>query len=626
MNIKKAFLSIFFTLPVIVVAQPNIPDSHHNLYYNDFGELYLQLNEQKIFAADNTPYFTLSQMQGNPKGTEKGIALDFNDDEFNGTLYFGFIDYNNYKHPQPVFFRTPVHISEGKTEIPITAMKGKYDMIGWETSGKGTIGFRVVDENGQFLYDGKVSFKGTGPFEVDATLVRGPFICKTEPNGAVISYETREELITHVEINNETFKEKIPVRDHVIEISGLQPATSYQYTVHYGGNSLSFQLKTAHENGARRPFTFAYASDSRAGQGGGERNMYGVNAYIMKKIMALSSLKKASFFQFSGDLISGYSNNAGEMRLQYANWKNSIESFAHYFPVIAGMGNHESLNHAFINSTTNKYYAVDQFPFATRSSESLFAEMFVNPLNGPDGEDDSVYDPKSGQIDFPTYSENVFYYTYDNVAMVVLNSNYWYAPSRRNLEAMSGNLHGYIMDNQLKWFTQTMEQLEDDPAIDHIFVTLHTPFFPNGGHVADDMWYNGNNRFRPYINGEPVEFGIIERRDQLLDIIVNQSEKTVAILTGDEHNYNKLKLTPETPIYPKDYGHPKIELSRTIYQINNGAAGAPYYAQEQTPWTDDVSGFTTQNAVVFFHVDGKEITMEVINPDTLEPVDSLSLR
>jgi len=31
------------------------------------------------------------------------------------------------------------------------------------------------------------------------------------------------------------------------------------------------------------PFTFAYTSDSRAGSGGGERNIYGVNAYIMKK-------------------------------------------------------------------------------------------------------------------------------------------------------------------------------------------------------------------------------------------------------------------------------------------------------------------------------------------------------
>ena len=69
-----------------------------------------------------------------------------------------------------------------------------------------------------------------------------------------------------------------------------------------------------------------------------------------------------------------------------------------------------------------------------------------------------------------------------------------------------------------------------------------------------------------------------------------------------------------------------MELKRSIYQINNGAAGAPYYSQEVTPWTSSTSGFTTQNALVLFHVDGKAINMEVINPDTLDEVDRLKLR
>ena len=159
----------------------------------------------------------------------------------------------------------------------------------------------------------------------------------------------------------------------------------------------------------------------------------------------------------------------------------------------------------------------------------------------------------------------------------------------------------------------------------HIFVTTHTPFFPNGGHVRDDMWYAGNNAMRPYVAGKQMEKGIIERRDQMLDILVNQSKKVRAILTGDEHNYNRLRLTPETTIYPEKYEPAKIKLSRTIYQINNGAAGAPYYAQEQTPWTPFVSGFTTRHALVFFHVKGKKIQVEVLDPDTLEEVDRFNL-
>mgnify|MGYP001825079154 FL=1 len=179
------------------------------------------------------------------------------------------------------------------------------------------------------------------------------------------------------------------------------------------------------------------------------------------------------------------------------------------------------------------------------------------------------------------------------------------------------------MDNQLDWFRTTMETLENDPNIDHIFVTIHTPFFPNGGHVHDDMWYNGDNSVRPVIAGKRVEKGIIERRDELLDIIVNKSKKTKALLTGDEHNYARTLIGPDTNIYPKKYQPEKITLTREIWQINNGAAGAPYYAQEETPWSEFVEGFSTQNALVIFDVNDKEIRMRVLNPDTLEEVDEM---
>ncbi len=137
------------------------------------------------------------------------------------------------------------------------------------------------------------------------------------------------------------------------------------------------------------------------------------------------------------------------------------------------------------------------------------------------------------------------------------------------------------------------------------------------------MWYGGENGYRATVARKRVSKGIIERRDELLDVIVNKSEKTKAILTGDEHNYARTKIGPETKIYPKKYFAEKIELTREIWQINNGAAGAPYYAQEKTPWSDFVEGFTTQNALVIFNVNGKNLTMKVLNPDTLEEVDEM---
>ncbi|MBT4728676.1 MAG: hypothetical protein HOB88_09595, partial [Bacteroidetes bacterium] len=298
----------------------------------------------------------------------------------------------------------------------------------------------------------------------------------------------------------------------------------------------------------------------------------------------------------------------------------------HYMPIYTGMGNHECVMWLFVDATEGKKYMVDKFPFESESSEAIFAKTFVNFTNGPQGEDGSIYDPNPRSTDFPSYQENVYYYVYDNIAMIVLNSDYWYAPSLYYNILTSGNLHGYIMDNQLNWLKQTLKKFESDKNIDHIFITQHTPAFPNGGHVEDDMWYQGNNLPRAVVGGTPVKKGIIERRDEYLKLIVNESPKVAAILTGDEHNYNKLELGPETEIYPNRYEMEKIVLNRTIFQINNGAAGAPYYAQEVTPWTPHVSNFSTQNALVLIDVEGSKINVRVLNPDTLEKIDEFILR
>ncbi len=599
------------------------PLIHHNLTKDDFGPHFL-IRGKKYYQAILAKDHGLPNIIGNPTGSPEGISFDFQDSLFNGHINYGFIPYGDSKHPHPVYFRSPELIVNGKATISIKSMADRYDMIGWQKSGKGTLGYRVVDERGNMIYNGIIGFKGTGPFEIDDTLIEGPFVNLLTDDGVTISFKTNTEIRCEVEVKGKAYKGKKGFT-HEIQVKGLEPATVYDYTVKYGANQQTYSFKTAPKPGSRTTFTFAYASDSRSGNGGGERNLGGVNAYIMKKIMALNVLKGAAFMQFTGDMITGYRMYMDEMELEYANWKRSIQPFAHYYPVISGMGNHEVLTNLYFDPETNLRIEVDKFPFASQSSEYLYAKEFVNPTNGPDSEDGSDYDPSVSTTDFPTYQENVFYYTFDNVAMIVLNSDYWYSPSSRFLQFISGNLHGYIMDNQLKWLHKTVSQLEKDKDIDHIFITLHTPFFPNGGHVQDDMWYGGNNDYRAVIAGKRAAKGIIERRDDLLEIIVNQSTKVRAILTGDEHNYCRTEVGPETNRYPEVYLPAKIELNRTIWQINNGAAGAPYYAQEETPWTPYTTGFTTQNAVVYFHIEGESIEMEVINPDTLEKVDELKL-
>ncbi len=621
----KALFSILIALITVAGICQDIPAVYSNIAPGKKDVLTFAYRETEAVETEATTLYGLERMQGAPRGTETGLAFDFGR-SFDGKLYYGFIDYGDSRHPMPVYFRLASQIVEGAAEINIRDnLSGRYDMVGWETSQRGTIGYRVVNAQGQYIYDGIVSFRGIGPFEVDHTIIEGPFVDKVGPSEATISFTTNMDVACSIIVGPHDIEETEPGTYHEIHITGLQPDSIYPYTIQYGTSELNFEFKTAPTKGSRSSFCFAYTSDSRDGQGGGERSIFGANAYIMKKMMALASQKGAAFVQFTGDLINGYLSSIDDTRLQYANWKRAVQPFGHYIPIYEGIGNHELVIRNFVDEKNRQSLMIDRFPFATESAEKIFADNFVNPMNGPVSEDGTYYDPDPDNMDFPPYEENVFHYSYDNVAVVVMSSDYLYTPNAIAIARIGGNPHGYIMDNQLEWLRSTIEMYEADDDIDHIFVTQHTPCFPNGGHVADDMWYNGNNDIRPWIAGKPVREGIIQRRDAILDILINQSEKVRAILTGDEHNYNRLELTPETDIYPEVYHFPKVERSRTIYQINNGAAGAPYYAQEQTPWTPNVSNFTTQNALVLFHVDGRSIWVEVLNPDTLELVDQFWL-
>ena len=605
----------------------NIPAVHPNIVEKN-GKLFYKAVPLK---AVKTKY-SLKQLVGNPIGTNNGIAFDFG--KLKGKLYYGFIKFGDGRYPQPVFYKRFSPIKKGHASIDILKnLANKYDMVDWAKTGRGILAYRVVKKNGTILFDGKIAFTGKSPFKINkASIIEGPFVNFSKKgkfsHSVRISFETLKKSTASIRTKKAIFKDSKPTTHHEISLNNLLPNTVYAYTVETRkGNDVyreSYSFKTAPVEGSRKPFIFAYASDSRAALGGGERDIKGANAYIMKKIAALISLKKAAFMQFTGDMINGYSNSIERTQLEYRNWKRAIEPFAHYLPIVSGMGNHEVVTHKF----KKHRIAVDRFPFATDSAEAVFARQFVNPTNGPESEDGAEYDPNPNQQDFPSYKENVFYYIYDNVAVVVLNSNYWYAPSLKSHPETGGNLHGYLMDKQLEWLENTLASLDANENIDFIFVSQHTPAFPNGGHVKDDMWYNGNNTPRAVVKHSQygknlIQRGIIEQRDEYLKRLIN-SKKVIALLTGDEHNFNVLKIDDNMTIYPKGWDKDKIKFSRTLYQINNGAAGAPYYAQEKTPWSDNVYSFTTQNAVVFFHIQGKSVKMEVLNPDTLDTILPLS--
>ncbi len=622
-SVLSLFLLLLGLSLIPLNTRAQVPKVYSNLGSSN-GALTAHLKGDSAKETSNGQGFRLQDMIGQPKGSEKGIQFNFGSKVENGRVYYGLINPNDGTYPMPVYFKKTATISNSTAEIDLNQLRGKYDMSGWEASGTGLLGYRVMAANGQLLYDGRLNFElKNESFNVLPSVIEGPFVNQVGESKAVISLTLNQAADISLELGNRAYYSKN--KSYVeFELKGLSPNTVYEYTIKTPSER-SYSFKTAPEKGDKKPFVFAYASDSRNGQGGGERNLYGANYYVMQRIVAYTKARNAAFLQFTGDLINGYLSDKAEMNLQYANWKRSLEPYAAYFPVNVAMGNHEALVHYFPTENGTASAGVDRFPFETESAEAVFAENFCNPISELKSEDDSKYDPNGSTIDFPPYQETVYSYVHGNTAIVVLNSNYWYAYALTRYRGTSGNIHAYIMDNQLEWFKRELSKYENDNKIAHIFVTLHTPFFPNGGHVDDDMWYNGKNWPRPIIAGQKVEKGIIERRDELLDVMINSTEKVRAVLTGDEHNYARTKITEEMPRYPKNWDKPKLKLKRSIYQINNGSAGAPYYAKEQTPWSDFATNFSTQNVVVLINVDGEDVSVDVRNPFTEEQVDAFEL-
>lgn len=593
--------------------------------YDAAGTLKLMKNGESLADLGITDKYTLSQMQGNPVGAETGIALNFKDPALNGTIAYGTYQ-DQSQRPAIWFLPKPVELHNGHALLEIQkTYDSSNDMNHFTEKGRGVIGFRVINDVGRLLYEGRVAFSGKGPYHVLPTIIEGPLVNMPGPNGCVISYETQVPIATEITVDGHTFRDAVPATHHEIAVTGLTPDTMYNYTVHHGERSETHPYRTAPEHGSRKPFSFAFVADNRSVTAGSETDLGSVNYLTTRAGMAAAAMRHIAFMQVMGGNTTGNNTSVSGHMLEYANFKRALEPFWSTIPVYTGMGNHEA-NYRFFapDRVSKKPTRLERFPYDTESGAVAFAQSFVHPTNGPESEDGASYDPNPQVQDFPSYKENVYFYTYGNLAMVVLNSEYWKSTDLK----VSGNPEGYVMDQQLKWLEQTLQQLEADPKIDHVFISVHSAMFPNGDHADAGMWYDGSNEARPVVAGKPVGNGIIERRDQLIDVAINHSTKVIGFLSGGEHNFSMLEVKPGMELYPKGYAKPKLSLKRNFFFINNGGGGSYAYAlMNKTPWVDKFQYFTGPPTMALFHIAGPKVTMEVFNPLTFERIcDDVKLR
>ncbi len=594
-------------------VRPEIPAVLSSLSYDGEGKLILEKNGQKLADLEKKDPYSLAQMLGDATGAETGLALDFHQPALNGVVAYD--PYNeNAEFPTVAFLAKSAKLQNGRALLEFRAMfNGPNDFFKLKEKGRGIVGFRVIDAEGRIIYEGRVAFDGKGPYRVLPTIVEGPFVNELSPTGCVVSFETQVPIATTITVDGKKFHDAGAGTHHEIAVDGLRPATSYDYTIAYGEREDRRHFKTAPKAGNRQPFTFAFASANRATTGGGERDFGGTNYSSTRAVMAAAVLNHAVFLQASGDITNGGNTSEGGHLIEYANWKRALDPFWCSLPVYVGFGDHEDNMTSFaVDTVTKKSPKMDRFPYATESGEAIFAKAFVHPRNGPDSEDGSSYDPDPARTDFPTYQENVYSYTYDNVAMIVLNTEYWKGEDPK----ISGCPEGYIMDRQWAWLQKVVRQFEDDPAIDHIFVNLHSAVFPNGDHANGAMWYDGNNTARAKVKGVPVSVGILERRDQILDLCVNRSRKFLAFLSGDEHNFAFLEVTPEVPLYPEGYTGARVKISRPFFHINNGGGGSAPYAMLSTPWNAHWKFFTEPPTVALIEVSGPDVRLTAFSAET----------
>ncbi|PCJ21490.1 MAG: hypothetical protein COB02_02540 [Candidatus Cloacimonadota bacterium] len=581
--------------------------------------------ERGIQFYKSEPSITISKDQ------ELQIKIETLKDTHPGVLYFGHIHPNqNFPYPRlryklkensQNFDKKHQFSFNFNPKSRYSPEKTKYDAAGYAVSGGIVpLQFEFYNPKKQANDIYQTSFRyyknKQNQRSLQSNLLYGPFYDTHKAGEIIISFDldiASEGKITLQEENKTEFR-VIPFKKskhHEIKID-VKQNQKYTYQVQLPNienskisswyNYPKLNIKTSSDSFI--PFSFACMSDSRSGLGGGEVELQGTNTKSIKNLFRKAYDKGAELIVFPGDLIDGYTTSISDFNQQIAAWKKASTPVGRYIPIYEGMGNHEALLGRFRakDKTTAPKAKWGSFsiPHPDISTESLFAKHFVNPTNGPKPEAKNT----------PTYKENVYSYSYNGVGFIMANTNYWYTSDPEVLNG--GNLEGHIMDGQLKWIDETVQNFHNDKNIKYIFVFTHEPAYPNSVHWTDGMYYgNGKKEFNSGFDRNYVNI----MRNRFWKSI-SASSKTVFAMFGDEHNYSRT-IVPSN----KDLG-----FKHDVWQMISGGVGAPYYYQvKNLPWSKNVKKFDWKQHFILVNIEENGVFLSAIS-STGELIDVAKLK
>jgi hypothetical protein len=430
----------------------------------------------------------------------------------------------------------------------------------------------------QFI-DRHFSFQvDNGKFRKTPAILEGPFLTQINADSAVVWWVTDTPTKGEVRLSNgaKTPSEGGLASRHIVRLTGLSAGTKYGYQVlstasDAEARSRNYSLKTSPQ---KPEFSFVFTCDGRTGGlGGGDTALEGING-ISARALAIQMMRHAPHLLiFTGDLINGYTTREDDFRAQLRSWKRIYGPLWHEVPVYTGMGNHESLIDIFDDGTQ-----VDKQ--GEQSAEAVFASEFVHPMNGPEPERPSL----------PPYQGSVYSFDYAGCHFCQLNSDYWYSSRPQQ---HPGVPFGRLLPGQLAWLEKDLMAARS--AARHIFVFVHEPAFPNGGHVQDALWGGGETEG-------------VKVRDRFWGIVTHAGAS--AVFSGHEHNYSRTLIDSKTPVH-RD-GTANAGFVKPTWQITQGAAGAPFYTRDNTvPWTQGVKKFVAHTwAYCLVQVRGPRVSLE----------------
>jgi len=361
-----------------------------------------------------------------------------------------------------------------------------------------------------------------------------------------------------------------------------------------------------------------------------------VNYDAMERLTAIAQFHGTQVVLFGGDLSNGYTQYEADFQAQLRAWKQAVSGLTNSIPIYALPGNHEALLKSF-NDTESKYgVGFDRWPYDKHSTEAIFAQEMVNPTDGPKARDG-----------FPSYDETAYTFQYGCVKFIGFNTNYWMESdsSKSSKSALQNQLtqkyggcpEGYVMSEQLQWLEPQIAAADKDESVKYIILFAHEPIFPNGKHLQDAMWYNGNNNSRAcvFANGKinPEKLGVIEVRNRIARV-VSQSAKTVCVINSDEHAYYRTKIDKNTPVGDDrdivdnqiDWKNGKISplsgLKHPKWYIVCGGGGAPFSAEKTSPWNRYWKSqgrgqrgyrYTPQEHILLFSTSDRGVSLRVVN-------------